>query len=382
MGIRTCTAAFALLVVVAAPARADLPPVIYIAQAIQPGASPVDVGIVGADGARELVLDDAPTGSWGLAAHAATGRYALTFLQLPTGDPLTIGGQAVSKPSDVAVLLFGDRAHGLGVHVAGDPKCTNRKTACFQGSLRFSDDGAYVFVESQAASWTAVNRWVFGAVGKPAPIADSKTTSLRVSSDGAQLAVVQPKGIALTAWPAQPTDPRKKAVRVKAGKIVATPKLLMSDAWPIEGALFYFRREPVEQKRGYLEAYDLARKTAATVLELPDEFPMWRHQFLFSRARQAVIFAADVGFERATLYEAPLADLKPRAVVADAHALLDVSVDGRYALMAAYRAVAKGNTADNPEDLWIVELATGKVTRRDLGVPGARVIDARFVGAP
>jgi hypothetical protein len=373
-------AVIALVLAASSSARADgPPPVLYIAQAVQAGPSPVDVGVVAADGTRRVLIDDAPSATWGLATHPATGRFALTFLQGSNGDPLVLDGAPVSKASDVAVLIYGDRDHGVTAHVAGDPKCTNRKTACFQSTLRFSDDGAVVFVQSEAARWSAVNRWLFGTTAAPALVADRAMASLQVSSDGAQVAVVQPRGIAVSAWPTQPTDPRRKVARVKAGKIAVAPKLLMSDAWLIGGKLFYFRREPVAQKRGALEAYDLATRRATELFALPDEFPMWRHEFFFSAARKSVVFATDVGFERATLREAALADLQPRAVVADAHALLDVSASGRYALMSAYTDAGRGNMPDNPEQLWIVDLSTDRVTKLDVGVVGARVLAARFI---
>jgi Tol biopolymer transport system component len=204
--------------------------------------------------------------------------------------------------------------------------------------------------------------------------------SFTVSPDGARAAYVLGDAIYVTAWPAQPADPKKAAVVVKAGKVAVKPSLLMSDVAIFGDTIFYFRREPKEQKRGWIEAWDLAAKKATTVFELPEDYPMWNGRFLWSSSRKSVLFQHDASYGRGDVYEVALADLQAKKRFGDVHRLLDVSPDGRWVLYAAYTAPDRGDRPDNPEVLVVFDLERGtEMARAASGVPGARFEHAYFV---
>jgi hypothetical protein len=167
---------FALLLALAPPAAAikvqppaDPPNVLVLSQSDKAGDSSSKLAVYAPAGQETVILDGIPLGSMQLAAHAATGRWAMTFGQLANGDPLVIGGKTVSKPLDRNTLVLGDLA-GVTAAVYGDKACTNKKHACFETPLLWSADGAYVYVRSEASSWAVIDRWSFGKKPKLAAI--------------------------------------------------------------------------------------------------------------------------------------------------------------------------------------------------------------------
>lgn len=378
--MRTPTAASLLVVSsLLAPVHATAedvpgaPDVLVLSTKIQAGtAPPLQLTRLTPRGEATIVLDALPTGSYHLDAHQATGRWLLTFGELSNGEPLTIGGEAVSNDvTNTLVLGEGDKVVAT---TQGDRTCTRNKKVCFEQGRGFTPDGAYVFVESMRSTWSTWGRWTFGARPKRVEVVDKKLgAGLAVSPDGKTAAYVAKDGIHVTAWPAQPASAKKKAPKLKATKkAVANPTVLMSELWPIGDRVYYLRREPVEQKLGWYEAYDAGDRKTITLLQAPTEFPMGYDTPVRSTGpRRTAVFTADVGFERRDLYEVAEDGDAPVRLAGDVRQLLDVSDDGRYALLTRRKDPAKGNTIDNPELLVIFDL----VDRRDV-----KVLDVRGTG--
>lgn len=367
---------------VAGPAAADPAPpsVLVLAERAAPGINDLSLAVIAPDGSRRAMLDALPLASYALAAHAATGRWVLTFHQLPDGDPLVIAGAPVSKPNHRSTLVFGDGT-GVVATTLGDPACTSKQRACFETPRWFSTDGGYVFVRSEASSWTSLGRWTFGAGAKRAAIADRTTAAeLEVAPAGGRAVYRGRDGVHVTTWPTQPTGRRARAIKVPvARRATFDPQLLMSSVWPIGDRLYYFRRDPDHQEVGWYESYRLTDRTTVALRQAAAAFPMMRGQFLSTGPRATVVFADDVGYERAQVYEVG-ADGAVTAVVADVCQVLDVSPDGRYLLVTRRLDPRQGETGTNPERLVIVDLTTrAEVATLDVGVSSLRVNAASFV---
>jgi len=351
------------------------PRILSLAQRVGSGDMTATLEVVDQTGKTTPVLDQLPLGGMSLGVHQATGRWAMTFFQLSNGDPLQLDGKAVSKPDDRNTLVLGDLT-GVISHAYGDKGCTSKKKACFETPVAWSDDGAYVFVESLGSSWGTIGRWNFGKKPKRAVITAKKPGTLMIAPGGKRAAYVGKDGVHVVTFP----KAKKKAAKIKPTKqAVVAPDLLMSSVYPIGDRLYWFRREPTEQKQGWFEAYDLVTKQTITLLEAPTEFYMMRGGFLSTGPRATVLFGVDAEFERADIYEVG-ADGKATVIARDVAQLLDVSADGRYVLVTRRKEPKKGNVPGNTEQLVIIDLDT----RRDAQVSsgsGDQILDAGFVPA-
>jgi len=369
-----------------APRPPVLAPPIVVLAASSSGETPVMLGTVdGQTGVTTPVLPGLPLGvGRELAVDPSSGAWALSFRQLDNGDPIVIDGTPRGKPSGPAVLVAGTLGSTALTVLAGDPKCTSHKVACFESPVRFEAGGAVLVTHSESNRWWMWNRRVVKTGAKPVALVDAKLAkagaSLAVGSDGQRAVYTTKTKLAITAWPAQTV---KKKGRAKVGRAVAPVADVMSAPMLTGDHVFYFRRDE-DQRIGRIAAWDLVGKREVSVLELPLEYPMWNHRFLAVPARGTIVFPVDVAFERADLYEVPLAGLgttPPRRLVGDLHALLDVSPDGTLALAAAYRQPDAATRTDLTQDLVVIDLATGRMVRRiDLGLAGATIYDARFAG--
>jgi hypothetical protein len=340
-----------------------------------------DLLLVAPDGAQQPVISRMPSGSHALAVHPATGRWVMVFGQLPDGEPLVLDGKPVSKPLDRNTLVFGERGAIVG-SVFGDPWCTSAVRACFEVPHGFSDDGRFAYVESLKSSSAQWSRWAFGAAPARGLIADTKVAPQLVRErDGGRAAYVRGGAVYVTTFPKQPASLKSKPTRVRAAsRATVTPKLLMSAVTPIGDALYYFRREPVEQETGWVERYDLKTKKAAQVFLSPEPFPMWDSPFLSTGPRRTVLFTHHGNDNVGDLYEVGAADAAPTRVVDDLHRLLDVSADGRFVLYARFVEPARGRVSGNPLRLVIYDLeGRAEVAALPLGDDVGLVEDAHFV---
>jgi hypothetical protein len=351
---------------------AQAPPVLYLAGQSHAGTAKLAV-ITAAGDRTQSLLDDVPLGSYGLAVHPATGRWALTFGQLSNGDPLKIADKAVSKAGDRNTLVLGDLT-GVVATTYGDPGCTSKKRACFETPHQFSADGAYVFVDAMTSSTVTLSRWSFAKKPKRSALTDKKHGGMEIAPDLKRASYLDKDGIHVVAWPAQ----KKKAAKIKLSKKAAVdPDLLMSGPWPIGDRLYWFRREPVEQKRGYFEAYDLTTKQTVVLREATADFPMMNGAFLSTGPRGTVLFLDDVlgNFNRLDVFEAT--GDQSVAIAHDIRQMLDVSPDGRFLLATRWKDVKVGETGTNPEVLVIIDLQTKReISALEVGV---RINDAAFV---
>lgn len=302
------------------------------------------------DGVHD-VLVGMPLATYHLAVHAGTGRWVLAFHQLGNGDPLTIAGQVVSKPDDRATLVFGEGDRVIAA-VYGDPACTSKVKVCFESPVRFSADGAYVFVQSEASSWVTWGRWTFGAKPVRAAIADARTASSLAVDDLGKRAAYQGKGgaVYVTAWPAPVAKARKLTAAKKA---TVTLPLIMSAAVPVGDHLYWFRRDPADQAVGYFEAWSLTARKVVATQRAAASYPMLRGALVPVPARGAVAFVDDTGFERGTLWE--LGAAGATALAADARQVLAVTADGRFVLATRRKDPPRGNAVDNPERLVVID---------------------------
>lgn len=367
---------FALLCVAPAAHAADGPPpaAIYLLERIEPGGAhelgQVDLG----KGAYTPWYDALPLGGYDLAVHAATGRWVLSYGRLSNGDPLVIDGKPFETPEGVVALVLGQLGQGVVATLTGDKKCIAIK--CFERAGRFSADGAVFVTELLRSSYTTLNRYVFAA-GAAAQAFIPRSTKRRdatvfaITADDGRLATWAPAtGLYVetlsTAW----TVPSKKPVAPTPSKPVAKPALML--AGPIllaDRHLVYFRREPVEQRQGYIEVFDLDKKQATIAYTFPQESPMWSAGLLYAAARRTVVFNDDYG----GLFAFGLDDLAPRRI-ADARLLHDVSPDGRYVLFS--------RPAGGGDELCVYDLADGKIVataRHPSKAP--RLVEAFFVTA-
>ena len=357
-------------------ARADEPPapaVLALVDRANAGAAPVTLARFAPDGARHDVLAGLPSGTYGLAVHAATGRWALTFHQLSEGAPLVIGGAEVSRPDDRATLVLGDGDRVVATTL-GDPACTSARVVCFERPVRFSPDGSYVFVESEAPRWISWGRWSFGARPARAAIADRRTAVALAVDDATGRAVYQGKGgaVFVTAWPAVTAKPRKLTA---ARRAALTVPLLMSAVVPTGDLLVYFRRD-ADQAHGVWEAWSVTTRAVVAAQPAAAEYPLPRGAIVPVPARGTAVFVDDTGFERGTLWE--LGAGGATALAADVRQVLAVSGDGRFVLATRRLAPARGNAVDNPERLIVIDTVAHAERAIDLGA-GAAVTAAGFV---
>ena len=371
--MRLCLMVLGSMLAVSTTAAAGPPAVIALVEQMGPGDPPRDLALLGADGSRAVLLDHLPLGGYQLAVHPGTGRWALSFGQLSNGDPLVIAGKAVSKPLDRNTLVLGDR-DGVVTITAGDPGCTSKKRACFETPRWFSTDGAYVFILAESSSRAVLSRWVWGKRPTRAAITDARHGGLALAPDLTRASYVADDGVHVIALAPQKAKATKVTLSPRA---VVNPRLLMSDAWPIGSRLYWFRREPAKQQRGYFEAYDLDTGRTVALHEATADFPMMRGGFLATGARGTVIFGDDVGFERFDVYETT-AD-GARAIAHDVHQLLDVSADGRYLLATRRTDPAHGEALANPESLVIIDLDSDQDVATLAVGAAAKVDQARFI---
>ncbi|MBK7077758.1 MAG: hypothetical protein IPH44_36220 [Myxococcales bacterium] len=304
-----------------------------------------------ADGAARAVQAGMPLGTYHLAAHAGTGRWVLSFHQLSNGDPLTIGGLAVSKPDDRSTLVFGERDQVVAT-IYGDPACTSKVKACFESPVRFSPDGAYVFVQSEGSSWATWGRWTFAPKPIRAAIADARTAAALAVDDLGKRAAYQGKGgaVYVTAWPAPAAKARKL---VAAKKATVTLPLIMSAAVPVGDHLYWFRRDPADQAVGVYEAWSLTARKVVATQRAAASYPLVRGALVPVPARGSVVFVDDTGFERGTLWE--LGPAGATALAADVRQALAVSTDGRFVLATRRKDPAAGNAVGNGERLVVID---------------------------
>ncbi len=371
----------------AAPRRPLAPPVVYLAVGAD---SLVAVGVADlAAGTFTPARGDLPLGvAQELAVDVASGRYALTFHQISGGDPLLVDGVARTTELGPSVILVGTVGSDALTTMPGDPRCVSTKTACFESVVRFEAGGAVLITQSLASRWWMWNRRTVGAAARLRPIIDRKLARAAppaVSATGDRAAYFAKDQLFVTAWPRQTAA---KLAKVKpARKAVASPTMVMSAPTMIGDRVYYFRREPVEQKVGMIAAFDLATGAEELVYTLPEEFPLWDHRVLPDAARGTVLFQHDVQYERAEILEAtPGSSAAPRVVARDVRELLDVSADGTFILCSAFAEPDPTKRKDQAQELVVIEVATGtEVARRTVSTPTSAhttVYDARFAATP
>ncbi len=328
-----------------------------------------------ADGAVHDVQPGMPLGTYHLAAHAGTGRWLLSFHQLPDGDPLTIAGPPVSRPNDRSTLVFGERDQIVAT-IDGDPACTSKVKVCFESPVRFSPDGAYVFVQSEGASWASWGRWTFAARPARAAIADKRTAVALAVDDVGKRAAYQGKGgaVYVTAWPAPAAKARKLTA---ARRATVTLPMIMSAAVPVGDHLYWFRRDPADQAVGVYEAWSLTARKVVASQPAAASYPLQRGALVPVAARGSVVFVDDTAFERGTLWE--LGPAGATALAADVRQVLAVSTDGRFVLATRRKDPARGNETANPERLVVIDTAAQRERVIDAGGDGIAITAAAFV---
>jgi hypothetical protein len=368
------------------PAADVPPPALALVRRIAAGRSDVDLRLVD-HGARQVtpLLEHLADGQWALAAHAATGRWALS--RIGTDEPLAqLAGRAVTTPKNVTTLVLGDVENGVVAVAAADKRCVAAK--CFESVARFSADGSAVLTALHTSSSTWLDRYVFGATPAPAIHLDKRKSKRGAglfsfaADDGRVAYQVAGEGLFVEPMPPPPKGGKGAQAPPKQGKPVTRPTLLMEAPLLLAGdALVYFRREPTEQKRGFVEVFDLAARSTTLLYEFPDEYPLWSGGFRLAAATRTVLLVnATSSRPSGALVALPLAGGPARELVTDVLALHDVSADGRFALVSRWRDPARGDRPDNPQRLVVIEVATGRVvSETDLTVDGARVEGAAFV---
>lgn len=371
-----------------APAAAAPPHALVLVRRIAPGGNDVDLRLV--DPATKQVTPvhaHLPDGQWALAVHAATGRWALSRIGTDE-QPARLVDREVTSPKNVTTLLLGDLAGGVVAVAPGDKRCVAAK--CFESVVRFSADGSAVLTELHTSSTTWLDRYVFGAAPTPAIHLDKRKAKRAAgvftfaADDGRVAYQVPNEGLFVETMPAPPKGGKGAQAQPKQGKPVARPTLLMEAPLLLAGdALVYFRREPVEQKRGFVEIFDLASKQTTLAYEFPDEYPMWFGGFRLAVAtREVLLVNATSSRPSGALVAIPLAGGAARELATDVLALHDVSSDGRFAIVSRWHDRTRGDRGDNAHRLVVIEVATGRVvSETDLGVDGARVEAAAFVDA-
>lgn len=334
--------------------------------------------------AFSTILGKLPAGiSTQIAVDAATRRWAFSFHQLSSGDPLFLDSTLLSAPDGPHVLLTGQLDTTGYTILAGDPACHSKKRACFETPIAFVADGQLLITRSEGSSWWMWNQRVLTAAAKPVPIVDKALTraglALTIGTDGKRAAYTGKRGdLFVTAWPA-PAAVAKPAKVKAAKKRAAKPPLVMSDTALVGDHLFYFRRNPDDQS-GLIAAWDLVRQTEIEIFRFPDPTPLWHHRFLHAASRGSVFFQHDTAFERADLYEVSLTTWQVKKIASDVRELLDVSPDGRYLVTAAYAEPDPAKRKVFDQSLVVIDADTGKeVSRLTLPHKLPRLHDARFV---
>jgi hypothetical protein len=376
----------AALLLTAHAAHADgPPPAIYLAEAVGEG-NTFTVGVADpATGDVTTVLGKLPTGvNAQIAVDAPTRRWAISFHQLSSGDPLFLDSTMLSEPDGPHVILTGQLDTPGYTVLTGDPACTSKKRACFETPIAFVADGSLLVTRSEGSSWWMWNQRALTAGVKPVPIVDKALAraglALTVGTDGKRAAYLGKKksDLWVTPWPA-PANVAKPAKVKAAKKRAAAPPLVLSDVSLVGDHLFYFRRKPDDQS-GLIAAWDLVRNTEIEIFRFPDPAPLWHHRFLSASTRGSVFFQHDAAFERADVYEVSLTTWQVKKIIGDMRELLDVSADGRYLLAAAYAEPDPAKRKVFDQALVVIDADTGKEVRR-LTLPHKlpRIHDARFV---
>lgn len=346
------------------PAHAEGQPfrAIALVEEIAPGKNNVFLGRVGAGGFSTVC--ELPPGAHGLAVHASTGRWVLSTS--PNGEAALpkLGGKVSPAPAGVATLVFGQDEKGILDVSAADPKC--KSPACFDGVVGFGKDGESVVVESLTNPETRLSRYGFAAPHKRTSVLERRgAVQPTLDADEKRVAYLTEKeGLFVEDAPTG----KAKAARVTKPALLMDAPLLLSGA-----RLFYFRREPVEQKQGFLEAWDLSAKKALPVFTLPMDYPMWNEGF-FQAGEQVLFVDASKAPAGGALWVFSTAKLEPRQVAEDVVRVLDVSADGRAVLVVRRKDPKRGDYADNPELLQLLAIDDGKVLGEvDTQVTGARI---------
>src|SRR5688572_19936247 len=135
------------------------PPVVYLAEAVGEG-NTFTLGVADiAAGSFATILGKLPPGiSTQLAVDAPTRRWAISFHQLSSGDPLFLDGQLLSEPDGPHVLLTGQVGAPGHTVIAGDPACHSKKRACFETPIAFVAGGKLLVTRSEGSSWWMWNQ--------------------------------------------------------------------------------------------------------------------------------------------------------------------------------------------------------------------------------
>ncbi|MBK9033096.1 MAG: hypothetical protein IPL61_17810 [Myxococcales bacterium] len=396
------TAALALMVA-DLDARADEPPppkpaptpkpptppgppgVYYHVEHIKPGANPHELGTVdltrGGWKARYGDLD------WGVdtAVHPGSGRFALSLGVAGDARTVTLDGHALTLTSDQPIVLaIGTFAHGVDTIVPGDPTCVPIK--CFEKAWRFSVDGSVLYTLELHQSTTKVRRVPLADPTKATLVFDRKrvlAAEPAPTPDHQRWAYDAKDGIHVEAMPPVPAPGVTKKPRLpKLGKAVVAPKLLVSAPIALlENTVAVFRREPTEQREGYIELYDLTTRAPRRVYTFAEPFALWQAGFKTSAAHRSVLLVAE-----RKLLAVSIVDGAVRTLADDANVLFDVSADGRFALVetsAAATPSSREGNATNPLALTVIEIGTGRrVASQPIPVTGTewvRTEEARFL---
>jgi hypothetical protein len=333
---------------------------VALVEEIAPRKNQVFVGLT--DEGKFQPLGELPPGAYGLAVHASTGRWVLSAS--PNGEAALpkLGGKASPAPAKVATLVFGQEKGILDL-APGDAKC--KDPGCFEGVVGFGKDGDSVVVESLTNPETRLSRYAFAAPHKRTPVLERRgAVQPRLDADERRVVYMTEKeGLFI----------EEPAAKVKAVRLVK-PALLMDAPMLLSGKrLYYFRREPVEQRQGFIEAWDLEAKKALPVFTLPMDYPMWNEGF-FQAGAQVLFVDATKAPAGGALWAFATATLEPRKVAEDVVRVLDVSADGRAVLVVRRKDPKRGDYADNPERLVLLSVEDGKVLGTvDTGVAGARI---------
>jgi len=346
------------------------PPALVFVEGAAPGKSPVVLGT--ADfGASTFtpVLEDLPTGTWGMAVHAASGTWALSGA--PTGgEPLALAGQKPVAVPGAATLLVGKAGAAGFQQLAGDPTCRTAK--CYEVAAGFTPDAGAVLTQQLRLGGTRLVSVGLDAAHRRATVFDRPGAAQPVLSAD-QRRVGYLTGGALFVEPL----PLAKAKPQPLGR----PTLLMDSPLALASEqLLFFRREPVEQRRGFIEAWKVGAKTAALGWALPADFPMLSEQMVFSPAASTVLLAdAEHSELGGNLVAIAVPGLQARKLATGVRRVLDASPDGRWALVVRRKDPARADYADNPEQLVVIDLGTGtEGAVLATGVPGAKIPLGRF----
>lgn len=348
----------------AAQAGAELPSVLFHVEHFTKHGNSSELATYGYATKVAKALYTGLQSSFTSAVHPGTGRFALAMSTVGTETwDETLGDRKVTLgPAVPMQLVIGSVGKGIETVFTGDAGCIPAR--CFEAAWSFSADGSRLYTQLVASGYTLVRSIPVAAPAAAALVFDKRKSKRTagppaMSPDQKRIAYPGTNELYVEAMPAVPVDARKKPKLSKQSKAVAKPNLLMDAAVGVmDDVIFFHRREPKEQKEGYIEAYDVKQKKTTRVYTFAQEFPFWGGVFLGSIPSRTVVFRAE-----RKLLAVSLDDMTTRTLAEDVNELFDVSVDGRHALVetSAIRTPdSRESDTKNPLKLTLYEIASGK----------------------